>query len=292
MKKLASKESTQLRNALHASRRAAVMLTLVLAAATSQAGAKDVHGPALQAATHRSVAGDTSAIREYKAAMAKMMRNMKVPFTGDVEVDFRSHMIPHHQGAMDTSWVALRHGKDAWTHQAAQTILIDQQQEIAQLQSELARLGAKVQPGGKPRYIINANTYPNPNSDDDPEENQNQGELVRRTWAPGSGVPQSPTADAGASEDRSSRFNAAAIREFKAAHAKMMRNMKVPFTGNADVDYRTHMIPHHQGAIDMARVALRHARNPWTRQTAQAIITAQEREIQEFKGWLARHGAS
>jgi uncharacterized protein (DUF305 family) len=105
-------------------------------------------------------------------------------------------------------------------------------------------------------------------------------------------VPQSPTADAGASEDRSSRFNAAAIREFKAAHAKMMRNMKVPFTGNADVDYRTHMIPHPQGAIDMARVALRHARNPWTRQTAQAIITAQEREIQEFKGWLARHGAS
>jgi uncharacterized protein (DUF305 family) len=72
----------------------------------------------------------------------------------------------------------------------------------------------------------------------------------------------------------------------------MMRNMAVPFTGDPDVDFRIHMIPHHQGAIDMARVALRHAKDPWTRQAADAIITAQQKEIYEFKGWLARRKAN
>ena len=83
-----------------------------------------------------------------------------------------------------------------------------------------------------------------------------------------------------------------ATRESKAAHARMMRNMAMPFTGDPDVDFRMHMIPHHQGAIDMARVALRHAKDAWTRQAADAIITAQQQEIYEFKAWLARHGTS
>ena len=68
------------------------------------------------------------------------------------------------------------------------------------------------------------------------------------------------------------------------------RNMAKPFTGDPDVDFRVHMIPHHQGAIDMARVALHYAQDPWTRQAAQAIIIAQRREMYEFQGWLMRHG--
>jgi uncharacterized protein (DUF305 family) len=42
--------------------------------------------------------------------------------------------------------------------------------------------------------------------------------------------------------------------EFKAANLDMMKNMNVPYTGNPDVDFRTHMIPHHQGAIAMAKI--------------------------------------
>jgi uncharacterized protein (DUF305 family) len=69
--------------------------------------------------------------------------------------------------------------------------------------------------------------------------------------------------------------------EFKAAHASMMQGMDVPYTGDPDVDFRIQMIPHHAGAIDMARVALRHAKDPWTRQLAESVIYEQQREIAE-----------
>jgi hypothetical protein len=82
-----------------------------------------------------------------------------------------------------------------------------------------------------------------------------------------------------------------ATREFKAAHERMMRNMALPYTGDPDADFRIQMIPHHQGAIDMARVALRHAKDPWTRQLAEAVIVEQQREIAEMQAWLHRRGA-
>jgi uncharacterized protein (DUF305 family) len=83
-----------------------------------------------------------------------------------------------------------------------------------------------------------------------------------------------------------------ATREFKAAHERMMRNMGLPYTGDPDVDFRVQMIPHHQGAIDMARVALRHAKDAWTRQLAEAVIVEQQREIAEMRAWLERHGVT
>ena len=82
----------------------------------------------------------------------------------------------------------------------------------------------------------------------------------------------------------------AAVGEYQVAHHKMMRDMAVPYTGDPDVDFRVQMIPHHQGAIDMARVALRHANDPWTRQMAEGVIVEQEREIAEMQHWLARRG--
>jgi hypothetical protein len=81
-----------------------------------------------------------------------------------------------------------------------------------------------------------------------------------------------------------------ATAEFKAAHAGMMRGMDLPYTGDPDADFRLQMIPHHQGAIDMARVALRRAKDPWTRQLAEAVIVEQQREIAEMQAWLARRG--
>jgi uncharacterized protein (DUF305 family) len=83
---------------------------------------------------------------------------------------------------------------------------------------------------------------------------------------------------------------APAVREFKAAHDTMMRNMAVPYTGDPDADFRIQMIPHHQGAIDMAQVAMRHAKDPWTRQLAEGVIVEQQREIAEMQAWLQRRG--
>jgi uncharacterized protein (DUF305 family) len=82
----------------------------------------------------------------------------------------------------------------------------------------------------------------------------------------------------------------ASTKEFKAADMQMMHNMSVPYTGNPDVDFRTHMIPHHQGAVEMAKVALKHARDPETKRMAQKIIDDQEKEIAEMQDWLKKHG--
>ena len=84
----------------------------------------------------------------------------------------------------------------------------------------------------------------------------------------------------------------ASTGEFQVAHERMMRDMAQPYTGDPDVDFRVQMIPHHQGAIDMARVAMRHAKDPWTRQLAEAVIVEQQREIAEMRAWLARRGAT
>ena len=84
--------------------------------------------------------------------------------------------------------------------------------------------------------------------------------------------------------------DAASTKEFKEAQMAMMRNMHVGFTGDADVDFRTHMIPHHQAAIDMANAALRHTTDRETKKLARAIIEAQEQEIAEMRKWLKKHG--
>jgi uncharacterized protein (DUF305 family) len=82
----------------------------------------------------------------------------------------------------------------------------------------------------------------------------------------------------------------ASTKDFKAADMQMMHNMHVPYTGNPDVDFRTHMIPHHQGAIEMAKVALKHAKEPETKRMAQKIIDDQEKEIAEMQDWLKKNG--
>lgn len=76
---------------------------------------------------------------------------------------------------------------------------------------------------------------------------------------------------------------------FQAANDKMHRDMAITFSGNADVDFVRGMIPHHQGAIDMAEVVLQHGRDETTKKWAGDIIREQRREIAEMQAWLARN---
>jgi hypothetical protein len=69
------------------------------------------------------------------------------------------------------------------------------------------------------------------------------------------------------------------VSENNAAMAKMMAAMDVEPTGDADADFVAAMIPHHQGAIDMAKAELRHGRNEQLRRLAQEIIVTQQQEI-------------
>ena len=70
----------------------------------------------------------------------------------------------------------------------------------------------------------------------------------------------------------------------------MDRDMRTtPMSGNADRDFVTMMIPHHQGAIDMAKIVLLYGKDPELRNLAQQIITEQQTEINIMRAWLKHH---
>jgi uncharacterized protein (DUF305 family) len=81
-----------------------------------------------------------------------------------------------------------------------------------------------------------------------------------------------------------------ATKAFVEANNRMHEGMTKALTGDPDVDFMQGMIPHHQGAIDMAEIVLKYGKDPETRKLAEEIIKAQTAEIAVMKDWLAKRG--
>ena len=100
------------------------------------------------------------------------------------------------------------------------------------------------------------------------------------SWAqsdhPSAKAAQAPTDAAIAAE-------APFLAENNTAMDKMMAGMDVKPTGDVDADFAAMMIPHHQGAIDMALAELRHGKNEQLRRIAQEIIVEQQQEINAMR---------
>ena len=75
------------------------------------------------------------------------------------------------------------------------------------------------------------------------------------------------------------RDDAPFLAENQAAMGRMMAGMDINSTGDADEDFVAMMIPHHQGAIDMAMAELRYGHNEQLRRISQEIVVDQQQEI-------------
>jgi uncharacterized protein (DUF305 family) len=73
---------------------------------------------------------------------------------------------------------------------------------------------------------------------------------------------------------------------------RMDSGMKsAPMNGDSDHDFVTMMMPHHQGAIDMAKAELLYGKDPVIRRLAEEIIVDQQSEIQAMQLWLSKQPA-
>lgn len=86
--------------------------------------------------------------------------------------------------------------------------------------------------------------------------------------------------------------NSAATAAFTSAMHAAMEHMarameQAPMSGDPDRDFLAMMIPHHQGAVEMARLELIHGTDPLVRRLAEEILASQQTEIEAMRGRLA-----
>lgn len=108
------------------------------------------------------------------------------------------------------------------------------------------------------------------------------GSAARAQQHHGHGAPAASTVPA--------TTDSVSTKAYKEANTKMHKDMDIAYSGDADADFVRGMIPHHQGAIDMARIVLAHGKDPEIRKLAESVIRDQEKEVAMMKDWLKKNG--
>jgi uncharacterized protein (DUF305 family) len=228
------------------------LVTSLVAAAVVTAAGFAIGSASLASAqdlSQRPSAAETAFLKENDAAMTKMMNDMAVKPTGDVNHDFVSMMAPHHQRAIDMSEAELRYGHNEQLIRIAQDIVVEELQEIAAMR---VASGEKLTPTEATLAASFAGTATGPGFS---------------SPVPADNVPPSL------------KTERSFLAENAAAITKMMNDMTIKPTANIDRDFVAMMVPHHQGAIDMAKAELRYGHQAQLRRIAQEIIVDQIQQI-------------
>lgn len=208
--------------------------TLLLAAGVLMAAASVQNARAASNST--KLAAEARYLTQDTAAMNKMMTDMTIKPSGDVDHDFVAMMQPHHQGAIDMAQGELVFGHNEQLTRIAQGIIVEQLQEIAAM-----------------RLAI--------------------GETASPSWV------TEPMLYAAERDAQGLKAEAPYLARNNTAMNTMMADMAVAPTGDIDHDFVAMMVPHHQGAIDMAQLELRYGGNSQLKLVAQEIIVDQIQEI-------------
>jgi uncharacterized protein (DUF305 family) len=174
--------------------------------------------------TPSSNAEEMSFLAKSDAAMNRMMLDMNIGPSQNVDEDFVEMMVPHHQGAIDMAQAELIYGHNEKLRAIAQEIIVTQQDDIATMRLALGNM-------------------PAPTSQ---STGQDEGPFFARN---------------------------------NAAMTKMMTGMKIKPSNNVDKDFVAMMVPHHQGAIDMAQAELIYGHYEPCRGLAQEITSTQQQQI-------------
>lgn len=147
-----------------ACRSLAVAAFILLAAGVLPAGsfAAEEKAPATQNHSEHSAApaaesgGELSeASKAFEAAMQKMHKQMTIPYSNDVDVDFVRGMIPHHQGAIDQAEVLLKYSKNPRLRRLAGGIIAAQRREIRFMENWLKEHASGKETGEMPEWLKN-----------------------------------------------------------------------------------------------------------------------------------------
>ena len=117
-----------------------LVMTIVLASCSAEPQSLADYIAALCARPFRSASSEEAPfLAENVGAMTKMMIEMGIQPSGDVDKDFVAMMTPHHQGAIEMALAELRHGRNERLRRMAQEIIITQQQEIVAMRSAIGQ---------------------------------------------------------------------------------------------------------------------------------------------------------